>query len=287
VSLTGSDGGEHQGEMIALSALNTKVPAPIEHPNGSTAAGAVGVDHIKSVFRSLEPDLYQLRVQLADGQWSDRLVSIRDEKPRELTIVCPSPRTKRAPVSMTIKPLPDWMQKKGFKIAVEVQPAPMEIGQAKWATASQPTQSITFDAQSGLPVAITAMTSRGAPELDLRDLPAEERRVFLPVGAVVYWFEVNEQPVLGSVPCINGRSLPRRKAGFSTSSRPMRITGSWSCRRSSWTRLHATSARANLLLRSIFRRAIQCRTTRLIPRATARDRLNLFPRQTLPNIARF
>jgi uncharacterized protein (TIGR03067 family) len=194
VSLTSSDGREHQGEMIALSALNTKVPAPIEHPNGSTAAGAVGVDQIKSVFRSLEPDLYQLRVQLADGQWSERIVSIRDEKPRELTIVCPSPRTKKAPVSMSIKPLPDRMQNKPFQIVVEVQAAPLEIGQAKWAASNLPTQSITFDAETGLPVAIAAMTSSGAPELDLRDVPADERRVFLPVGTVAYHFEVNELP---------------------------------------------------------------------------------------------
>jgi uncharacterized protein (TIGR03067 family) len=191
VSLTSSDGWEHRGEM---SALNTKVPMPIESPNGSTEIAAAGVDHIKTVFRSLEPDLYQLRVQLADGQWSDRLVSIRDEKPRELTIVCPGPRTKKAPVSMSIKPLPDWMQKKRFNVEVEVQAAPIEIGQAKWATASLPAQSIKFDAETGLPAAISAMTTRGAPELDLRDLPAEERRVFLPVGAVAYRFEVNERP---------------------------------------------------------------------------------------------
>lgn len=95
---------------------------------------------------------------------------------------------------MSIKPLPDWMQKKRFNIEVEVRAAPLEIGQAKWATASLPAQSIEFDAQTGLPVAITAVTSRGAPELDLRDLPAEERRVFLPVGTVAYHFEVNERP---------------------------------------------------------------------------------------------
>ena len=184
VSLTCSDGREY-GE--GLSAM----PAPY----GSTEPGiAERVGHNKIVFRSLEPDLYKLRVQLADGQWSDRPVSIRDEKPRELTIVCPSPRTKKAPVSMSIKPLPDWMQKKRFKIEVEVRAAPLEIGQAKWATASLPAQSIKFDAETGLPVSIAAITSRGAPELNLRDLPADERRVFLPVGAVSYRFEVNEQP---------------------------------------------------------------------------------------------
>jgi hypothetical protein len=194
VSLTSSDGSEYQGEPIALSALNTIVPATIESPNGITETGAVRVDHIKSVFRSLEPDLYQLRIQLADGQWSDRLVSIRDEKPKELTIVCPSPRTKKAPVSMSIKPLPDWMQKKRFEIEVKVQAAPIEIGQAKWSTSSLPAQSIKFDAETGLPVAISAITASGAPVLDLRDLPAEERRVYLPVGAVAYRFKVNERP---------------------------------------------------------------------------------------------
>lgn len=195
VSLTSSDGGEHIEERSSLIALNTNVPPRIEYPNGRTAAGAEGVYRIKSVFRSLEPDLYQLRIELDDGQWSERLVSIRDEKPQELTIVCPGPRTKKAPVSMSIKPLPDWMQKKRFEIEVEVRAAPIEIGQAKWATSSLPTQSIRFDARTGLPVAISAMTTRGSPELDLRDLPAEERRVFLPVGAVAYRFEVNERPV--------------------------------------------------------------------------------------------
>lgn len=214
VILTSSDGWEYRGEMIALSALNAIVPAPIEDLNGRTEIAAVGVDHIKTVFRSLEPDLYQLRVQLADGQWSDRLVSIRDEKPRELTIICPGPRTKRAPVSMSLKRLPDWMQKKPFKIVVEVQAAPIEIGQAKWTTAGQPTQSITFDAETGLPVAIAAITTRGAPELDLRNLPAEERRVFLPVGAVAYRFEVNEQPVLGSVPVYQWPESPGAEGGL-------------------------------------------------------------------------
>ena len=181
VSLTSSAGREYGGM--------------IEYPYGSTeTATAEPVDKNKIMFRSLEPDLYQLHIVLADGQWSERLVSIRDEKPRELTIVCPSPRTKRAPVSMSIKPLPDWMQKKGFKIVMTVQAAPIEIGQAKWTTASLQTQGITFDAETGMPVAIAAITTRGAPELDLRDLPPEERRVFLPVGAVTSRFEVNERP---------------------------------------------------------------------------------------------
>ena len=194
VSLTSSDGGEHIEERSSLIAMNTNVPPRIEYPNGSTEPGAEGVDRIKSVFRSLEPDLYQLRIELADGQWSERLLSIRDEKPQELTIVCPAPRTKKAPVLMSIKPLPDWMQKKRLRIEVGVWAAPIEIGRAKWATASQPTQSIMFDAETGLPVALAAMTTRAAPVLDLRALPAEERRVFLPVGAVAYRFEVHSQP---------------------------------------------------------------------------------------------
>lgn len=200
VSLTSSDGREYGGETIALTDLGTNVPLTIEYPNGSTEIGAAGVDHVKTVFRSLQPDLYQLRVRLADGQWSERLVSIRDEKPRELTIVCPGPRTQKAPVSISIKPLPDWMQKKPFKVVVEVSAAPVELGQAKWAAGNLPTQSITFDAETGLPVEITAMSSSAAPVLDLRDLPAEERWVFLPVGAVAYRFEVHEPPVLGPVP---------------------------------------------------------------------------------------
>jgi hypothetical protein len=116
---------------------------------------------------------------------------------------------------MSIKPLPDWMQKKGFKIVMTVQAAPIEIGQAKWTTASLQTQGITFDAETGMPVAIAAITTRGAPELDLRDLPAEERRVYLPVGAVAYRFQVNERPDgLNSVPVYQWPESPMAEDGL-------------------------------------------------------------------------
>ena len=214
VSLTSSDGREYGEE---LSALRARFPATSEYPE--VATGTVSVKYIdpnRFVFRSLEPDLYQLHIQLADGQWSERLLSIRDEKPRELTIVCPGPRSQKAPVSMSIKPLPDWMQKKPFKVVVEVSPAPIEIGQAKWTATNLPAQSITFDAGTGLPVAINATTASGrsASDFDLRDLPSEERRVFLPVGAVAYRFEVHEPPGLDPVPVYQWPDSPGAEGGL-------------------------------------------------------------------------
>jgi hypothetical protein len=89
----------------------------------------------KIVFRSLEPDNYQLHVKLAGGEQCQRSVLVREAKPREMTILCPAPRNKKAPVPLTIKPLPEKLQQKKFEVSLNVWVAPVELGQATRASA--------------------------------------------------------------------------------------------------------------------------------------------------------
>jgi hypothetical protein len=60
-------------------------------------------------------------------------------------------------------------------------------------------QTITFDTATGLPRAVEITTPRGEQHFDLSELPAEERRVFLPVGTVLYHFRMHER-IVGSRP---------------------------------------------------------------------------------------
>jgi hypothetical protein len=146
------------------------------------------------IFNSVVPDQYELTVTLTDGQTCTRPVLIRDEKPRELAMICPGPRNK-VPVSISIKPLPEKLQK--FNVVLNLWPGPVEIGGAKWTIQNLPCQKITFDAQTGLPTAIETSSHH----LDLRDLPADERSVFLPVGTVCCRFEAHKRLVEpGGVP---------------------------------------------------------------------------------------
>lgn len=145
---------------------------------------------------SLEPDFYQLSVRLADDQYSERPLLIRDHKPRELMIVCPGP-LKRTPVAITMKPLPDDLQKRQFEARLDVWAAPIEIERAKWNTPNLTRQTIKFDAQTGLPTAIDV--GRSGSHFNLRDLPPDERRVFLPVGSVSFRFEANQRVEEGGV----------------------------------------------------------------------------------------
>lgn len=160
---------------------NVAHPGVREPPTGS-----------KILFQGIEPDLYQLSVTLADGQQSERTLLIRDKKPRELTILCPAPR-KKTPVAITMKPLPEKLRKRNFQVRMSVGTGEIIIGQSRWQSADTPWQTITFDGESGLPVGVAAVYSRSPSNLDLRDLPADERLVFLPVGPVSYGFEAFEQ----------------------------------------------------------------------------------------------
>ena len=45
-------------------------------------------------FDNLEPDRYELKITLADGQTATRPLLIRDDKPQEIIIVCPKPARK-------------------------------------------------------------------------------------------------------------------------------------------------------------------------------------------------
>ena len=190
VELVDSANVLHQGER---NVQFMKVPLTYQTPDGrivtTSAERETTIDN-KIVFRSLEPDNYQLNVRLAGGEQCQRSVLIRDEKPRELTILCPAPR-KKAPVPITIKPLPEKLRQKKFDVSLHVWVAPVELGQARWITPNLPNQLISFDGQTGLATAIDASSS--GQHLDLSDLPGDERRVFLPVGTVQYQFRACER----------------------------------------------------------------------------------------------
>lgn len=183
-----------------LSLIGSSGQAVALDSRASVAGGSPDI----TIAHSIEPDLYELTVLLNDGQQSARPLSIRDEQPRELTIICPAPR-KKAPVAIAIEPLPDKLQKEKFDVSLVIWAAPVEVGHVKWVSLTLPGYRIAFDGQTGLPTAIT--TGSGDPgehRFELRDLPADERRAFLPVGNVNYRFEASRRLIgAGSTPIYN------------------------------------------------------------------------------------
>jgi hypothetical protein len=157
------------------------------------------------VFDSLPPDQYELTITLADSQnqFCTRTLFVDDEKPLELTIVCPGPRRK-VPIALTIQPLPEKLARLNLDVQMIVGAGPVEIDLFRWDAPHLPTQMITFDAKTGLPREVDITTPLGQQHFNLRDLPADERRVFLPAGTVEYRFRVSEHvDGVGSVPVFN------------------------------------------------------------------------------------
>jgi hypothetical protein len=98
------------------------------------------------------------------------------------------------PVELTLQPLPEKLLRRNFEtVQMTLFAGTVEIGKNRWSTPNLASQTITFDARTGLPRAIEVTTARGEQRFDLSELPADERRVFLPVGTVVYHFNMHQR----------------------------------------------------------------------------------------------
>lgn len=96
------------------------------------------------VFAAPVEDRYDLVITLADGQTSTRMVVIRDTQPREMTVVCPEPRTM-VPVAITVSPLPEDLRKVfGISILLEQQPTTV-VENMEWQSPRAHDQSVVFD----------------------------------------------------------------------------------------------------------------------------------------------
>jgi hypothetical protein len=152
------------------------------------------------VFTAPGGERYGLTITLADGQTSTRTVLIRDEQPREMTVVCPEPRTNVA-VTITASPLPEDLQDVfGVSILMEQQHSVVE--NMEWRSPRAHDQAVVFDdggKVTGLtllnPAPMIGFAPGGAkgyevvgPYLDLGAASDDDRRVVLMTGPVdVRW----------------------------------------------------------------------------------------------------
>lgn len=138
-------------------------------------------------FKSLPPDRYELMVIKADGQKFTQSVLIRDDKPQEVTILCPAPR-KKAPVLVTLPPLPDDLIKARLVVKCRMWVGTLVLDGRRWQPGVFTVQELTFDPRTGQTTQI--LNCLNSQVFDLKDTPAEDRTVFLQTGPVLYRFEV-------------------------------------------------------------------------------------------------
>jgi hypothetical protein len=149
-------------------------------------------------FDTLEPDRYELKIVLADGQHSTQAVLIRDDKPQELTVICPGPR-KKVPVKITMPPLPEDLQKTVHAVNCMIDEEPLVLNQTKWITPASQQQRIGISAKIGQMVGISFFDVKGRGVLDsegnvkyvnLSAVPEDERVTFLATGPVGIRYEI-------------------------------------------------------------------------------------------------
>ena len=165
---------------IALVSGDKRYEGVLTH--GEVMPGEPG----RYVFTAPGGERYDLVITLADGQTSTRNVLIRDEQPRELTVVCPEPRTTVA-VSITGSPLPEDLQDVcGVNIRMEQQPALVVEG-AEWRMPRLQDQHVVFDNAGKityLSVLEHGTDKVAAPGLDLHAASEDDRRIVLMDGPV-------------------------------------------------------------------------------------------------------
>jgi hypothetical protein len=142
-------------------------------------------------FDNLEPDRYELKITLADGQYSTQPVLIRNDKPQELTVICPSPR-KKVPVLITVPPLPEDLQKAGCILQLELNEAYVELGGNKWLNGKWEYQTIRFNTATGQVCEIQLLqpNSDTPRVINLQEANPEDRAVFRFTGPTLGRFEI-------------------------------------------------------------------------------------------------
>lgn len=124
-------------------------------------------------FSGLKPDRYTLKMWLSNDQTCTQTILVRDEKPQELTIICPQVRgSDKSPVLITAPPLPEDLQQAGTSILCLLTPVPFEAGNTKWEFVNKATLVAAFHGNGELYYFEGANLSA--------DTPPEDRVVFLP-----------------------------------------------------------------------------------------------------------
>lgn len=165
------------------------------------------------IVKDLQPNHYQLSVRLDDSQSCSRTFLLRDAKPREMTILCPSPRKKVA-VLVTTKALPEALQKARFTVKASIWPGAIELGDSRWLYGNGKAQEVTFDPKTGY--ATTLANSEGPSGRHFTDFtrtPNEDRVVFLPTGPVRFKLRFSQTlDGPGSVPIYEWPDSPSHEA---------------------------------------------------------------------------
>ncbi|MBS0201851.1 MAG: hypothetical protein JSS49_03065 [Planctomycetes bacterium] len=140
-----------------------------------------------------DPDRYELNAWLPDRQQHQQYITIRDEQPREITIVCP-PLRKRIPVLISAPPLPEDLVRAGCEVSVNLVPGPVQTADGEW-TLPDEEQRVSFDPQTGK----ATLLYDGRNQVNLKSTPAEDRTVFLPNGPISIRYRVDVDTWLTSI----------------------------------------------------------------------------------------
>ena len=135
---------------------------------------------------------YDLVITLADGQTSRRNILVRDDLPREMTVVCPEPLTKVA-VSITSSPWPRDLQEarvQGWcKLFLRLkQRDKVVVEGVEWRSPGATDQQVEFDDAGQVTQLACAKKGEWTPTLSLVGASADDRRIVLMNGPVdVQW----------------------------------------------------------------------------------------------------
>ena len=131
------------------------------------------------VFDFLQPGYYALTVKLADGQSMTRTVVIRNDKPVELTVICPRSAAARNHTRFGAS-LPAEFRVPGVTrlVSCRIEAEPIRLDGHVWTPATAIGQRIVFDPATGNPTAITGSDANG-PDTDLTEIEDEQRSDFL------------------------------------------------------------------------------------------------------------
>jgi hypothetical protein len=178
------------------------VSVTVKNPDGTTAEDTVGaLDAARYEFRGIEPDHYELKVRLPDGQYSHRSILIRDDKPQELIVVCPAPR-KKATLRVTMPPLPEDLQNSASDVNIWIEPHAITLEGIEWSLPNPLQQEIRFDPKTGRAMELCQTydedRARGLPytSIDLRKSKDEDCVIFVTTGPVgIYYSTTNRKRV--------------------------------------------------------------------------------------------
>jgi hypothetical protein len=135
---------------------------------------------------------YRLIITLADGQTSERNILVRDDLPRQMTVVCPEPRTKVA-VAITSSPLPRDLQEARVlgwcKLFLRLKQRDTVVVEAvEWRSPGAPDQQVEFDDAGQVTHLSYSKKGELTPTLSLVGASADDRRIVLMNGPVdVQW----------------------------------------------------------------------------------------------------